>query len=52
MRFSANALISTPNPKYGGECFYAFRANKEEGVVDRDLDKKEFVKRDKKINIF
>lgn len=29
MKFPANALISTPNPKYGGEDFYAFRANDE-----------------------
>lgn len=29
MKFPVNALISTPNPKYGGEDFYAFRANNE-----------------------
>ena len=27
IRFPASALIRTPNPKYGGEEFYSFRAD-------------------------
>lgn len=37
MKFPVNALISTPNPKYGEENFYAFRAN-DEGKAE-ELDK-------------
>ncbi|MBA7595908.1 hypothetical protein ES703_02873 [subsurface metagenome] len=29
MKFPVKALISTPNPKYGGKDFYAFRVNDE-----------------------
>jgi hypothetical protein len=38
IKFPMNALISTPNPKYGGKGFYAFRTN-DEGKVE-DLDKR------------
>ncbi len=47
IKFPANALISTPNLEYGGESFYAFKTDKE-GIADKALDKKEWVKRDKK----
>ena len=41
MKFPIGALISTPNPKYGREDFYAFRAN-DEGRAEK-LD--EWIKR-------
>ena len=44
IRFPANALISTPNPKYGGEDFYAFKTNAG-GVVEPDLNRNEWVRR-------
>ena len=44
MRFPVNALISTPNPKYGGEDFYAFRADNDGKAKTLD----ERVKREKK----
>ena len=47
IKFPANVLISTPNPDYGGKSFYAFRAN-EKGIVDKYLNKEEWIKRDKK----
>lgn len=44
MKFPVNALISTPNPKYGGEDFYAFRADNDGKAKTLD----ERVKREKK----
>src|SRR3989344_2567670 len=38
IKFPAHALISTDNPKYGGEIFYAFRTNEngEAKLLPRD----------------
>jgi len=35
--FPPLALISTPNPEYGGEEVYTFRANKEGRVTKKDI---------------
>lgn len=43
IRFPIGALISTPNPKYGGEKFYAFRANAE-GLAE-PLNRNEWIRR-------
>lgn len=43
IKFPPSALISSPNPKYGAEEFYAFRADKE-GVA-LELPKEEWVQR-------
>jgi hypothetical protein len=43
--FPPGALISTPNPKYGAENFYAFRAN-DKGEASL-LERKDWVKRNR-----
>lgn len=43
IKFPSNTLISTPNPKYGGERFYAFRTN-DKGEA-KLLNKDEWVRR-------
>lgn len=43
MRFSPSVLISTPNPKYGGENFYSFKTN-DKGAAEI-LDRKKWVRR-------
>ena len=44
IRFPANALIRTPNPRSGGLDFYSFRAN-QEGVAEETLDRNEWTAR-------
>lgn len=43
LKFPSDALISTPNPEYGGEVFYAFRVN-DEGLAEL-LERKNWVER-------
>jgi len=38
IKLPPNALISTPNPKFGKEQFYAFRTNDDSVVADLDRD--------------
>ena len=46
IRFPGNALISTPNERFGGLDFYSHRAN-QNGVVEKRLDRNEWVRRGK-----
>jgi len=45
IKFPPNALISTPNPKFGKEQFYAFRTNDDGAATD--LDRNQWVPRKK-----
>ncbi len=40
MKFPANALISVPNPKFGGENFYSFRADADGVAQGLPLEKR------------
>ena len=44
IRFPGNALISTPNERFGGSDFYSYRAN-QNGVVEKVLNRNEWIKR-------